>query len=96
VLPIHPCNPTLRWIAQKWFNGLPSGSMTSFLQLLELFSSHFVASKRERKTSIHITKIRQEKGEDLKKYVMRFNREPVLILDLQVDVAYATFLNGLL
>jgi len=57
---------TLRGIAQKWFNGLPSGSITSFLQLAELFSTHFVEGKRERKTSIHIAKIRQAKGEDLK------------------------------
>ena len=48
---------TLRGIAQKWFNGLPSGSITSFLQLAELFSTRFVAGKRETKTSIHITKV---------------------------------------
>jgi len=38
---------TLRGMAQKWFNGLPSGSITSFLQLAKLFSTHFVAGKRE-------------------------------------------------
>ena len=70
--------------------------LTFFLQLAELFSTHFVASKRERKTSIHIAKIQQAKGEDLKEYVMRFNREAVLILDLQDGVVYADFLYGLL
>ena len=49
---------TLKGIAQKWFNGLPSGSVTSFFQLTELFSVHFIASKREKKTSIHLAKIR--------------------------------------
>jgi len=67
----------LRWIAQKWFSDLSSGGITSFLQLVELFSTHIIASKRERKTSIHIAKIRRAKGEYLKKYVMRFNREAV-------------------
>ena len=43
-----------------------------------------------------MAKIRQEKGEDLKQYVMRFNREAVLILDLQDGVACTAFLNGLL
>jgi len=70
--------------------------LTFFLQLAELFSTHFVASKRERKTSIHIAKIQQAKGEDLKEYVMRFNREAVLIPALQDGVAYVAFLNGLL
>ena len=87
---------TSRGIAQKWFNDLPSGSITSFLRLAELFSTHFVTGKRERKTSIHIVKIRQAKGEDLKEYMMRFNQEVVLIPGIQDGVAYAAFLNELL
>jgi len=63
--------------------------------LAELFSAHFIASKNERKTSIHLARIRQQRGEDLKGYVRRFNNEAVLILDLQDGVAYAAFLNGL-
>jgi len=57
---------TLRDIAQRRFNGLPSGSITSFFQLPELFSAHFIASKREKKISIHLAEIRQPRGEDLK------------------------------
>ena len=87
---------TLKGSAQKWFNSLPNGSITSFLQLAKLFSTRFVAGKRERKTSIHIAKVRQAKEEDLKEYVMRFNREAILIPDLQDGVAYVAFLNGLL
>jgi len=87
---------TLKGIAQKWFNGLPRGSVSSFFQLAELFSAHFVASKKERKTSIHLAQIRQQRGEDLKSYVRRFNHEVALIPDLQDRVAYAAFLNGLL
>jgi len=87
---------TLKGIAQKWFNGLPRGSVTSFFQLAELFSAHFVASKKEKKISIHLARIRQRRGEDLKGYVRRFNHEAVLIPNLQDGVAYAAFLNGLL
>jgi len=43
-----------------------------------------------------MAKIQQAKGEDLKEYIMRFNWEAVLILDLPDGVAYAAFLNGLL
>ena len=48
---------TLKDIAQKWFNDLPGGSFTSFLQLAELFNARFIKNKRERKTSIHLAKI---------------------------------------
>ena len=84
---------TLKGIAQKWFNGLPSGSVASFFQLAELFSAHFVAIKKEKKTNIHLARIRQQRGEDLKGYVCRFNHETVLIPDLQDGVAYVAFLN---
>jgi len=50
---------TLKGIAQKWFNGLPRGSVSSFFQLVELFGAHFIASKKERKTSIHLAWIQQ-------------------------------------
>ena len=53
---------TLKGIAQKWLNGLSSGSVTSFFLQAELFNAHFIASKREKKTSIHLAKIRQQRG----------------------------------
>jgi len=83
----------MKGFPRKWFNGLPNKSITSFLQLAELFSAHFIASKREKKTTIYLAKI---KGENMKEYVMRLNREAILIPDLQDGVAYMTFLNGLL
>jgi len=43
-----------------------------------------------------MAKIWQAKGNDLKEYVIRFNREAILILDLQDGIVYAAFLNGLL
>ena len=64
--------------------------------MAELFSDHFIVSKRKRKTSIHLAKIGEARGEDLKGYVIRFNREVVLISDLQDRVAYTVFLNELL
>jgi len=85
----------LKGIAQRWFHDLPNGNINSFLKLVELFSTNFNVSKRERKTRIHLDKIRQGKGEALKEYVMRFNREAILIPDLQDGVAYIAFFNAL-
>jgi len=73
---------TLKGIAKKWFNGLPNGIVASFFQLVGSFSAHFFNSNKEKKTSIHLAKIRQRRGEDLKEYVRRFNHEAILIPDL--------------
>jgi len=51
-----------------------------------------MASKRRKRTSIHLAKIKQA---TLKSYVQRFNGNNVLILDLQGRVVYVTFLRGL-
>jgi len=67
-----------------------------FLPVGGAVSAHVIASKKEKKTVIHLTKIRQRRGENLKVYIRRFNREVVLIPNLQDGVAYAAFLNGLL
>ena len=72
----------LKGSVQKWFNGLSDGSIASFLQLVELFNAYFIVNKREWKTSIHLDKIQQARGEDLKGYMIRFNRAVVLIPDL--------------
>jgi len=55
-----------------------------------------LAKASEKVTSIHIAKVQQAKGEDLKEYVVRFNREAIWIPDSQDGVAYAAYLNGLL
>ena len=79
-------------VATFW-RSLPRGSITIFLQLVVLFGTQFIASKRKRK---NLAKIWQMKAEDLKKYVLRFNCEVILIPDLQDEVVYVAFLNGFL
>jgi len=50
--------------------------------LVKLFNDHFIASKRGRKTGIHLAKIQLTKGEDLKNYIMSFYREVVPISEI--------------
>ena len=59
-----------------------------------MFVSQFIASQKERRTSIHLSKIKQGQQEALAKFVKRFYQEAVLIRDLEDGVAYTSFLNG--
>jgi len=76
-------------VAQSWFNGLPPGSVTCFQNLADKFISKFIASRKERRTSIHLSKI------TLAEFIKRFYQEAVLILGLEDGVAYTSLLNGL-
>lgn len=44
----------LKGIAQIWFTNLPNESITIFAELSSLFIQHFIAGKRQKKTSLHL------------------------------------------
>ena len=49
---------TLKGVAQSCFNGLPQGGITCFQDLDDKFVGQFIASRKERRTSIHLSKIK--------------------------------------
>jgi len=63
----------LKGVAQKWFSGLLTGSITYFHSLFEQFASQFNASRKYRRTSILLSKIRQGRSELLAVFVKRFH-----------------------
>jgi len=62
---------------------------------VDKFVSQFIASWKERRTTIHLSKIKQGPQESLIEFVKRFHQEAVLISDLEDRVANTSFLNGL-
>ena len=48
----------LKGVAQLWFNYLPPGSVTCFQDWADKFISQFITSQKERRTSIHLSKIK--------------------------------------
>jgi len=82
-------------MTQSWFNGLPPGSVTCFQDPADKFVSQFIASRKEKRTRMQLSKIKQGPQESLAEFVKRFHQEAVLILDLEDGVAYTSFLNSL-
>jgi len=86
---------TLKEVPQSWFNGLTPGSVSCFQDLTDRFVSQCIASRKERQTSIHLSKIKQGTQESLAEFVKRLHQEAVLIPDLEDGMAYTSFLNSL-
>ncbi|XP_021850787.2 uncharacterized protein [Spinacia oleracea] len=86
---------TLKGVASKWFERFPPGSIASFNELQNLFSTRFMAHKEERKTSMHLGRIQQGNDESLRSYVKRFNLEAGQIPDLPDGVSFDNFIRGL-
>ena len=57
---------------------------------------HFAISCKIEKTSDDLYAVQQRKGESLRSYVARFNKEKITISDLHQPTAVEAFRNGLL
>ncbi|XP_050222655.2 uncharacterized protein LOC126672743 [Mercurialis annua] len=78
---------TLSDAAQKWYQNLKEGSITSFRELAMAFKTHFAPSIERKKRSSDLKKCFQKQGENLKAYIARFNAEAIMIEDLNDDTA---------
>ncbi|XP_010695392.1 uncharacterized protein LOC104908038 [Beta vulgaris subsp. vulgaris] len=86
---------TLKGLALNWFQELPAKIITNFAVLEDMFTHQFVAGKRQRKTSLHLMGVNQEKNESLADYFKRFNEESLKVSDLQDAIAFVALMFGL-
>ncbi|XP_010692858.1 uncharacterized protein LOC104905902 [Beta vulgaris subsp. vulgaris] len=86
---------TLKGLALNWFQELPAGIITDFTVLKDMFTHQFRAGTRQKKTSLHLMGVKQEKNESLADYIKRFNEESLKVSDLQDAVAFAALMSGI-
>ena len=86
---------TLKALVLNWFQELPAEIITDFSILEQLFIHQFVDGKRQRKISLHLMGVKQEKNETLSDYIKRFNEESLEVTNLQDAVAFAALMSGL-
>lgn len=77
---------TLKGFAQKWFNNLQLSNINSFSELSQSFISHFIGGRRYCKLATYLLNVKQSKGESLRDYVSRFNREVMQVDDVDKKV----------
>ncbi|XP_042423198.1 uncharacterized protein LOC122010786 [Zingiber officinale] len=65
---------TLADSALKWFDGLPQGSITCFLDFKTAFLRRFASSKKYQKTDHYLFALKQGSTEPLRSYINRFNQ----------------------
>ena len=56
---------TLKGVSRTWFNQLPSATITSFSQLVELFQGHFMASRPAKRDTLYLFTVKQKGDESL-------------------------------
>lgn len=73
---------TLKGSTRTWLDKLKPRSISTFTELNKQFMNHFIGSRRYNKPTTYLLNVKQNKGESLRDYVIRFNSEV-----LQVDEA---------
>lgn len=62
---------TLKGLSLNWFEELSAGIITNFSLLEDLFIHQFFTGKRQKKMSLNLMAVRQEKNESLADYIKR-------------------------
>ncbi|KAK0583324.1 hypothetical protein LWI29_035699 [Acer saccharum] len=82
-------------LASRWFGRLPPGIISSFSNLNKAFIRQFMGSVQRRKSLAHLSNLKQERNESIKKYLARFGKEVAQIEDASDVAVIAAFTNGL-
>ncbi|XP_031247768.1 uncharacterized protein LOC116105495 [Pistacia vera] len=87
---------SLSGLALQWYTNLLNDSIDSFAQLTDTFVEQFASSKKLKKLSADLYRVYQRRGEPLREYVSRFNKEKTSIPSCNPETAVDTFRKGLL
>ena len=86
----------LKGSARVCFSKIPLGTIADFEQLSKGFVHYFIGGQRHKKPTGHLLNIQQVKGESLRQYVTRVNKELLQVDEAKDQVILTTFWAGLL
>jgi len=85
---------TLTGMAMDWFISLPSGHITSFQQLSQLFREQYLANRAPPPISYDLFDVKQYQGESLKEYISRFGSQVVKVGTTEEPMIVYAFRKG--
>ncbi|XP_042441485.1 uncharacterized protein LOC122026845 [Zingiber officinale] len=86
---------TLSGSALKWFDGLPQGSITCFLDFKTAFLRRFSSNKKYQKTDHCLFTLKQGLIEPLRSYINRFNQVAQDVPTATSEILMSAFSHGL-
>ena len=86
---------TLKGATRIWFSRLTPNSVSIFKELSAQFTAHFIGGYRYKKSITCLMSIKQRENETLRSYISRFNKEALLIDEVDDKILVVAFTNGL-
>ena len=85
---------TLKGPARVWFSKIPPNSVSSFEELSKLFVNNFIGGQRHKRSSSSLLTIEQGENESLQSFITCFNREALIVDEVDDKLLLAAFHNG--
>ena len=85
---------TLQGLAKLWFSKIPPNIVGFFEELSKLFINNFIRGQRHKCSSSNLLTIEQGENESLWSFITRFNREALMVDEMDDKLLLATFHNG--
>ena len=85
---------TLKGPLRVGFGKLPPNTITFFQELSKFFANNFVRRQRQKNSSSSLLSLKQGENENLHSFISRFNRETLLVDEMDDKILLAAFYNG--
>ena len=85
---------TLKGPARVWFNKIPPNTVGSFKEVSKLFVNNFIEGQRHKRSSSNLSTIEQGENESLRSFITRFNKESLIVDEMDDKLLLAAFHNG--
>ncbi|XP_010251356.1 PREDICTED: uncharacterized protein LOC104593299 [Nelumbo nucifera] len=86
---------TFKGVVRTWYRNLTPGSIKSWAQFMELFTSHFITSKKCSRFQESLLNVVQREGESIRSYIKRFNDTCLQIPNLDPTVRLTAAKKGI-
>nr|XP_023892807.1 uncharacterized protein LOC112004812 [Quercus suber] len=85
---------TLKGPARVWFSKILLNSVSSFEELSKLFVNNFIGGQRHKRSSSSLLTIEQGENESLHSFITCFNREALIVDEVDDKLLLVAFHNG--
>lgn len=75
---------TLMGMTKAWFRSMLPSTINSFVKLVRLFLTQFMASRKMRCLAAYLLMVKQQDDANLKSYLSRFNREIISLSNREI------------
>ncbi|XP_030958878.1 uncharacterized protein LOC115980806 [Quercus lobata] len=86
---------TVKGLARVWFSKIPPSSVGYFKELSKLFVNNFLGGQRHKRSSSSLLTIEQGENKSLRSFITRFNREALIVDEVDDKLLLAAFHNGI-